>query len=311
MRPTRAIRSLVLVSAPFLAASAFADEVVLVTGEKLTGTITSSDGTHVVLEHPVLGRLVIPRSKLHPSAPSPDAIPAAPPAPVAPPAPPAPPNPWKFKVEAGVSGSAGNTEQSDLHAAISAVLDDDERKIQAKAAMTRSETEGVKTKEQSFIEATHDWKFKDSPWTVFVTGRGDFDRFQDWDERASLGAGAGYLLFDEKTFKARARGGLAATREWGSSDPDREDWRPEALIGGEATWLANDTNTIEVKTTVYPDLDETGEFRWISSAAWSIKLSKESSVSLKLGVENEYDSHREAPFDENDFKYFAALLWEF
>lgn len=315
MRLTSAFLGFVLVSAPFLAATAFADDVVLVTGEKLTGTITSMEGDSIVLEHPVLGRLVIPKSKVsvplngaEPIMPKP---PVAPPEPPAPPAPPAEPNPWKFKVEAGVSGSAGNTEQSDLHAAISAVLDNDARKVQAKAAMTRSETEGVKTKEQSFVEATHDWKFKDSPWTVFVTGRGDFDRFQDWDERASVGVGAGYLLFNEKTFTARARGGLAATREWGSTDPDREDWRPEALIGGEATWMPNDTNTIEVKTTVYPDLDETGEFRWISSAAWSIKLSKENSLSLKLGVENEYDSHREAPFDENDFKYFAALLWEF
>jgi putative salt-induced outer membrane protein YdiY len=308
-----------LLVVPCLAVPALADEVVLVTGEKLTGTITSSEGETVVLEHPVLGRLVIPKSKL--AAPTPPVSPVAPvapvapatpaPAPAAPPAPPEDPNPWKFKVEAGVTGSAGNVEQSDLHAAISTVLDNDARKVQAKAAMTRSEIEGEKTKDQSFVEATHDWKFKDSPWTVFVTGRGDFDRFQDWDERASLGVGAGYLVFSEKTFTARARAGLAATREWGASGPDRGDWRPEALAGAEANWQPNATNTVEVKTTVYPDLNAGGEYRWISSAAWSIKLSTTSSLSLKLGIENEFDSHREAPFDENDFKYFAALLWEF
>jgi hypothetical protein len=83
------------------------------------------------------------------------------------------------------------------------------------------------------------------------------------------------------------------------------------LIGLETLWKPNELNTIEARSTCFPDLDETGEYRVLSAASWSIKIAKDSGLALKLGVEHEYDSHREPPFEKSDFRYFAALLWEF
>ena len=48
----------------------------------------------------------------------------------------------------------------------------------------------------------------------------------------------------------------------------------------------------------------------VGTAAWSIKLSTDG-LSLKLGIEDEYDTHREDPFEKSDLKYFLALLYEF
>jgi putative salt-induced outer membrane protein YdiY len=276
-----------------LAGVAFGDEVELSTGEKLKGTIVSRDAEKIVLDHPVLGRLTIPAAQIKPEAPPPE------------------PDDWKFKAELGATGSSGNVDQSALHAAVSAVLDNDARRLKAEVGHSSAETEDVKTQDKTFAEATHDWKFKGSPWSLFVTGRMDWDEFQDWDRRATLGVGAGYALSDTDELKARLRLGFAETREWGASDDDNNRWRPEALLGAEASWKLNETNSIDGKVTYYRDLRETSEWRAIGALSWSVKLAKESPLSLKFGVEDEYDTHRDAPFEKNDFRYFAALVAEF
>ena len=301
---------LTVVAVLFAASAALADEVRLSTGEVLHGTIVERNDTSVILDHPVLGRLVIPVAQTAAASPTAEPTPAAATAPAAPVATPAP-SPWKFSAELGASGSSGNTDQSDLHAAIGALYEDDVRRLKADAGWATSKTDGDKTKNQQFVEATHDWLFNDSPWSVFATGRMDWDEFQDWDRRATVGGGVGYLAVKQDDLSVRLRAGLVFTREWGSSDPDREDWRPEGLLGAEANWKLNETNTIEAKATWYPDLHDTGEYRIVTSAAWSVKLSTESALSLKLGAEDEYDSHAEEPFDSNDFRWFAALLYEF
>ena len=139
----------------------------------------------------------------------------------------------------------------------------------------------------------------------------DWDEFQDWDRRGSLGAGVGYLAVDQDALKLRLRAGLNAAREWGASNADDNRWRPEALAGAELNWKINETNTFDAKAIVYPDLRDSGKYRVLSEAGWSIKLAKDSGLSLKLGVADEYDTHREAPFKKNDLRFFAALLYEF
>lgn len=289
-----ALLPVVLVAAGTVAGTALADEVKLVTGETLKGTIVSRDDGGVVLDHPVLGRLTIGRTQIEPPAP-----------------PPPPPPAWKFRAELGASGSSGNTDQSDLHAAVSALHEDETSRFKAGAGWATSENDGDETKDQKYAEAIYDWKFRDSPWSAFATGRVDWDEFQDWDRRATVGAGAGLSLVDEATVKLRVRAGLATTREWGGSDPDREDWRLEGLIGAEASWQINERTAIEAKSTWYPDLDDGGEHRVVSSAAWTVKLAEAAALSLKLGIEHEYDSHNEDPFETSDFRWFAALLFEF
>lgn len=274
-----------------LAAPSFADDVKLVTGETLKGTVVSRDASGIVLDHPVLGRITIPNDQVAPPAPPPPA--------------------WKFRVEVGASGSSGNTDQSDLHAAIAAVNDTDTGTLHAAGGWLKSETDDETTKNQQYVEAIYDFKIDDSRWSPFVQGRLDWDEFQAWDRRGTVGAGVGYLLVDDADFKARARAGLAFTKEWGSGEPHAAGWRPEGLAGAEFTWKVDGRNTVEGKATYYPDLDAGGEYRLVGSLSWAVRLSDETALSLKVGVEDEYDTHKEDPFEKNDFRYFAAILWEF
>jgi putative salt-induced outer membrane protein YdiY len=285
----------ILVAFAVLSMAAFgaarADDVELVTGEKLKGTIVSKDAEKIVLDHPVLGRLTIPIERVKPAPP--------------------PPPPWTFRAELGASGTRGNVDQSALHAAIGAVLDDDSRRLKADLVYSRAKVESTVTEDKTYFEVTHDWKIKNSKWSIFATGRMDWDRFQSWDRRATIGGGVGYALSDTDKLKARVRAGFDGVKESGNDDPDDNKWRPEAQVGGEASWNVNETNTIEGRFTYYRDLERTDKYRIISSLAWSVKLAKDSPLSLKIGCEDEYDTHRTAPYDKNDFRYFAALVCTF
>jgi putative salt-induced outer membrane protein YdiY len=277
-----------------LVGAARADDVELVTGEKLTGTIVSRDANNIVLDHPVLGRLTIPVERLKP------------------PAPPVPPkSPWTYRAELGASGSQGNVDQNALHAAVGAILDDDKRRLKMDLTYSRATVESVKTEDKTTLEILHDWKFAGSKWSLFAAGRMDWDKFQSWDRRASVGGGVGYAVSDTDKLKVRVRGGLAGTKEWGNEDPDDNKWRPEALGGVEGMWKVNETNTIEGRVTYFRDLDEISEYRVVSELSWSVKLAIDSPLSLKIGCEDEYDTHRSSPYEANDFRYFVALVCTF
>lgn len=297
------------------ALSAHAEEVVLDTGEVLRGTLVERTDANVVVDHPVLGRLTIAADRVREVRPdSPPVVveevpvPPAAPAPEAPPPEEKPKSPWKKTGLVGYSGTQGNTTAFDLRVGLGAEMEDEERRVKLATGYLLSETEGDRDDNNFFFSALHDWVIQDSKWFPFAVGRYDWDEFEQWDGRVSLGGGVGYQWIDDPDLKVRLRAGATGTREFGSDD---DSWRPELLLGGEFKKTLNDTQTLEGSLFYVPDLDETGEYRTLAKLEWSIKLDNDDSVHLKLGVENEYDSHREDPFKSHDFKYFVALSFEF
>lgn len=306
---------LVLAVPVLLAAPAFADEVELVTGEVLKGSNVVQEEGRVKIDHPVLGRIDLASSSVRAvrrdGASDLAAAIASMPAGIggddAAGAPAKEPQ-WKFRIEVGVNGTSGNTRTQDIHLGGGALLEQEEHRWKFDAQYARSKTAGVKTTDQWFVQGLKDWMWKDSRWIAFVTARYDADKFQAWDKRVSLGAGAGYKVVDEADLKVRLRAGLNETKEFGS---DTDQWRTEGLLGIDMSRKINDSQNLEASATYYPDFRDSPEYRVVSSVAWSIKLSQTEALSLKIGVQDEYDSHRENPFKRNDLKYYAALLYEF
>ncbi len=307
---------LVLSLVAAFAAHALADDVELVTGEVLKGRVVERSAGGISLDHPVLGRQWISAEYVRsidgaplnaPAATAPaDAGAAAAPAPAATPAPVE--NPWKWTLELGASGKSGNSDTTDLHAAIAGVQEDTTKRWKTSASWDYSEAEKEKTKNQVDVQGTRDWLVTDSKWFYFATARYQWDEFQEWDGRLSAGVGGGRSFIEREDLKVRGRVGITALKETGSSI---NGWRPELLIGAESNWKISAAQSLDAAVTGYPDLDDTGEFRLEATLAWSIRLNDADSLRLKIGLKDEYDSHREDPFDDNDFSYFVALLYEF
>ena len=316
------------------------DEVMLVTGELMKGDIVELAPEHVILEHPVLGRMKIPVAQVlyvtqdEPLPADPAADPAAPESMAPEAAAPQPEAPGpdllvipmdepetptrgpvltflhdnNVQFELGLNGASGNSETTDLRAAAKAGRESETRRWAFDAAYFYSKSDGDSTRNDSTIGLVHDWLKPESPWFLFAQGRADFDDFQDWDSRVNGAAGVGYQWIKTDTLNVRLRVGAGAVKEFGS---DNEDVRPEGSVGGELTWKIKPNQTLAAAVTAFPSFDDAGEVRVRASADWTLKVDQADGISIKLGVLDEYDSLAGAGTDKNDFKYYAALVVDF
>jgi putative salt-induced outer membrane protein YdiY len=216
---------------------------------------------------------------------------------------------WHGGVELGVNGSEGNTRTFNGRAGANASRETDELLTKASISYKLARTGSDTTENKALAEARNDWKLgKDSRWSIFAQGTLEYDDFQDWDLRVAVFTGVGYRFFDEKDTKLNGRVGVGASREIGGSD---DDWTPEALLGADLLHQITERQRLTASIDVYPSLSDGGEFRSIAKAAWEVVVDPEVKMSLKIGVEDRYDSDVPAGIKRNDFDYFAMLVWSF
>ena len=276
-----------------VAATAAAHDVVLVTGDVLHGEVAQHTTQQLVLDHPVLGKLIIPADKIKRVTPA-VAI--------------TPPSPWTRQLEAGVSGASGNATTSNSRVALVAVRQTDRSKLTLDASHNYASSNHRSSKDKFTAGLLHDWLVPESPWFAFASARVDADQFQSWDQRIAGHAGVGRQVVDRAHVKGNLRGGLGAAKERGSDD---EELRPEALLGGELAWQISERQKLTAATRLYPDLADAGEFRALSNLAWTIAIDRAEGLSLKLGLEHEYQSQADPGNDSSDFRYISAIVLQF
>lgn len=309
---TRALTSLICLT--LAVAPALADEIHLSSGEILEGRVVERTDDGIVVEHDILGRLEIATADLAyvptvsldveiEKATAAGQIPAAEPVPEADDA-----ADWVVKAEIGATGKDGNSDSLDLRAAINGLLEQEDTRLKLGAKYLYGESEDVKNKDEFQATALHDWFLPGSDWFVFAGSEFLIDEFEAYESRLTLSAGAGYdWIKNEKTTTTFRLGG-AAVREFKGPD---DSWRAEGLLGVDYSRVISKAQDFEFHTTYYPDLEEHGEYRVVSTAAYSIKLDGMENLFLKLGLENEYDSHRKKPQSRNDLTWFISLLMKF
>ena len=310
--------------------AALADSVTLRSGETLVGQVVEQTEAHVIVEHPVLGKLTIAAADIQAvavDAAAADQVPAeaeaavAPaPAPAAPvPAPAAEPKEliesepsffegWDASLGLGFSGTEGNSETSSLNAEFKAQREDEEDRWIFRSAYFTGSSDGETNKNEFLSELTKDWLQPDSPWLYFAQGKYQYDQFQSWKHRVSGFGGMGYKFIKRDDLEIIGRLGLGLTKEL----EGERNLTPEALVGASLVkWKLTDNQTISAGATIYPALDELGEYRAIGNVEWKIKIDEADGLSLKFGLENEYESDVDTGTKHNDLKYYGALVFDF
>lgn len=323
--------------------AAHAATVTLITGEALEATITARDEASVTVDHPVLGAMTIPMSGVTAiKETNPDAVEdgsetvkvagaattaaeedlveigvskAAVPAEEALAVEEDSPSFWAAlmpgfdsQLELGISGAEGNTETADIRVGLRTNREDEKSRMQISVTYRWSTSSGETIRNQGNAFIFHDWLIPDSPWFTFVNGNYDFDQFRSWDHRVSGFGGFGYGFVETETLEMTTRLGGGATKEFGGVD----DIRPEGLISGALVkWKPTDAQTVTAFATLYPDLSDFFEFRFLMSLEWFITIDQADGLSLKFGIENEYESMTAGGEKNNDLKYYGALVIDF
>jgi hypothetical protein len=309
-----------------IASTLSADEVRLVGGDVLKGTVVSETDASVTLDHAALGRVEIARDRIAEvvrTAPAPvappaavDAAPAPAPASVAvavlpapvPPPPPQPDGSWKFSLSLGFTGSKNETTSNwNLRLSGSASRESESDKTTLTAEYYFNATDSVNTDNNLLVAGLEEFKFKDSRWEAFVKGTYQYDEFQPWEQRAGVYAGPGYRLFEGEPFAMKVRAGAGASYEFADSE-----WTPELLFSEELVWKIDDRSKLTHGLDVYPDLKELGEFRIVFRVDYEISLSPKGDLKGTAGIRDEYDSYIEPSGDStNDLKVYAGIKVDF
>lgn len=329
-------RSSTFVSAAFLtSAAAFARPVeqsalpvgsdmvlTLDNDDVIKGRILSTTADAAVIEHPVLGAVTIPLARISvatvTSSPEEAKQVAAEAAKAVAPPPPPPATPeeakltfwegWKGSVELGLSGSDGNTETFSGRGGFRLERLTDEMESRFTGSYSYATDNGEKSRSRGELFFRNDWSFKDSPWGFFAQGRAEYDEFQDWNWRLSAFAGPTYTLIRNDTTLLRLRAGAGVTQELGGSD---DDLVPEALFGVDFSHKFTEHQSLFVNYEYLPSFENFTDYRMVTRAGYEIMIDPDSGLSLRLGLENRYDSDPASGQKKSDLDYFALLAWNF
>jgi putative salt-induced outer membrane protein len=214
---------------------------------------------------------------------------------------------WDFRLTLGFSFSDGNTENSNFFGSFLATHETEAAKFVADAAYFYAQDSGDESENRATAGARQDW-YLDEHWIVFADARWDYDEFKSWRHRLSGHVGVGYRLINEDDFKLTPRVGIGVAKEFGS---DRNEIIPEGLAGLDLEWNISENQSLVASTYYYPDLSDLGEFRWVNTAGWNIKINEADGLSLTFGFLHEYESQVDAGDDRNDFKLFGGLTFDF
>ncbi len=216
---------------------------------------------------------------------------------------------WKGSVELGVNGASGNNDRFNIRGGVGAERDSDKYFDKLSMTYTYAKDESSTTQNRFEANLRHDWKLPDgSPWRVFVVGSYEYDDFQDWNQRISIGPGVGYQAIKNDRTDLLLRAGVVATKEIGGSE---NKWIPELDLGFDLEHKLTERQKLTVNYDFYPSLDKLTDYRMVGKVGWQIDVDPETNMFLKLGLEDRYDSTPGPDTKKNDLYYFATLGWGF
>lgn len=215
---------------------------------------------------------------------------------------------WDGGVELGLTGSEGNASRLSFRTGVNGQRVTERFDTRLLANYVYAAEDGDKTDHRFRGEARNDWLFNDSKWRVFAQAAVDVDEFKDWEWRLQVFAGVGYEFIKTEKTELIGRVGVGISREFGG---DEKDIIPEALLGLDFMRQITERQKFTFTGELYPSLSDGGEFRALVRAAYEILVDPEVNMTLKLGVEDRYDSDPGAGTRENDLDYFIMLVWSF
>lgn len=320
----RLLPTALLVSTAMLGLSATSETILLKNGDVINAAKTAETDTTLTIDHPALGSVTISKEQIQAVYPDADAYQAAlveakarekadtvaaeraadegifgigfleg----------------WDRRVELGLTGAEGNSTNLNFRAAFFADFEDADSRWNYDMVYRRATSDGEATENRFFASLTKDWLLSDEDYFYFANGRYDYDQFQDWDSRVNAFGGAGYQFLKDDTWDWLGRVGLGGSQEFGGQGGD--EFTAEALVGTDVGYTIGDGHGIEFSTTFFPSLEESGEFRNITTLDYVITIDRDKGLDLRMGIFNEYDSTAPAGNEKNDFNYYASLGWSF
>jgi len=277
---------------------AYADEIYLKNGDRISGTVVSEDDRSVVIDSEAMGEVSVDRShvarlvigKAETEVKKEEL------------------KLWQGEITAGYNRSDGNTQNGQLTTGFRAKrkTDDDEFDLRGDAYYSSSNEKMDGQKWSSVIR--YAFSFWERKWYNFYKLESDHDRFANIDYRLVPSAGIGYWFSDEPDWKMMVElgGGFEHTvfRD-DTADSDEAVLIPRGFVQK----LFFGRVTLSEDIIVYPSLTDTGEYRLHSETVLTTPVSD--ALSLRVSFIDDYNADAPKDTKKNDILTTTSLVYSF
>gem|GEM_PF-5627445 len=330
--------------APLAHAAQTIDTVLLKNGDTLRGKILEQTAQHLVLQHEVLGHLRLPLSaiaKNENTADNTSQPPARPQAKQDTLPPPAtrqtgtreqaveelqeaiakenqPTNKsglmewlslWSHNIDLSFTGAQGVSRYNSYLIGYKANRKNEQERtdLQTRWYRLNDDISGI-DQSKAHLQLQQDWFLEESNWFPFVRGRWDYDNRQFWEQRYEGFAGMGYTVSKTEKVEANFRvAGGVVHEKFGEDRTRGQSLLSAALL----RWELDEQQDISGEATFYPKINADDSHRINTRVEWRVRLATVEGLSLKLGLENEFESASSDDDSTNDLIYFAGVSLNF
>ncbi len=216
------------------------------------------------------------------------------------------PDIWDGSFELGINGNEGNATAFNFISGFDLKRETDATVLDVQLDYAKNSSRDALLAHYALLDARNEWKFGDSPWSIFMQETVRYDEFQNYDLRFTVNSGLSYRFYDTVPFKLKGRFGAGGRRDFGGPD---ESWIPEAVFGVDYFYQISDRQKLKSKLDYYPNWTDFADYRLVIDTSWEMLLDESTNLSLKVGVINIYDSTPEGA-RPSDLYYNILLLWK-
>lgn len=291
-----------LLTLSLLSSPLYADEVWLINGDKLSGSITKDGKNKITLESDIYGVLTIEKKNIDhvvmPQKPSAsasinDGIQIE----------------WIREIDAGYSITTGNTETSNFSFSSHINRKSPWDEYTFKASIHQSSSQEKMDDQKWGVSGRYAYSFGQAKkWYHFFKLETNHDKFGGIDYRIIPSSGIGYWFSDNDPFKALSE--LALGYEYTEYNNDTEASEEVVLIPRLfAEWNIYGDTRLSEELFIYPSLTDLGEYRLSSETVFTNPINDH--VALKLKYINDYNSNPPDNTKKHDMIFTSSLSCSF
>jgi putative salt-induced outer membrane protein YdiY len=290
--------------------------VILSNGDRLSGPVVSQDDVTITIDHPVLGRIALPK------------VPKPSPAPTVLISPPAdagvedgePSSPvlvtkvdlptiapvWTGK--AGLSVNYTNNANTTLNARLSGQLN---KKTKAEAFALQAwylveTSNGEVTQSKAYVEAAQDWLIADSPWLHFLNTQYLYNSNQAWEHQLSPNAGWGYRFLNTDDYSLTGKFGGGFRWEYALNTV-----HPELFFRVDGRMNLTKTQSFNGFLQLTPAIDDFGNTQGILQLNYAMQMDFSPPMSLTFFIQDNFDTQPPAGSTSNDITAGIGVEYAF
>lgn len=212
---------------------------------------------------------------------------------------------WTGNLGLSYLATSGNTDTSSFGLDFLMERTPDPWGVAFTASFNRADDSGMTTSERYFVGARANRSLNDR-WLLFGGLSGEKDEFAGFELRTIVNAGATYKALTGPRHLLDLDGGVTYTDE-DRIDPDPDASWLGALLGLRYEWKISENASLTEVLALYPNFDESSDWRFNSETALQASISKR--LALKLSYEIRYRNQPLEGRDDTDTTAKASVVF--